>query len=213
MADHPGVVTELVDSATQTDVTLRPSALVSFVTAGGERTTAWEPPTFGAPVTKPVETPRRPAAIDPKSPFLPIGRLSPTESDGFKTPTRPTTAAPNPLMSASTLQSLSPLVPAPKMPSIDVDGPRAEQSQQPEQPRPFAAAAPPPFASTAPPQAWTSSARPAGGAAPSWNLPNLYPLTVAWVPMPVSPALTNLVSLYRRRVQQRLAASRYPVFH
>lgn len=41
---------------------------------------------------------------------------------------------------------------------------------------------------------------------PTWRA-NLEP--PLWRPMPVSPTLTNLTNLYRRRVQQRVAASYY----
>lgn len=229
-----GVVTELVDSATQTDVTLKPSALVSFVSAGGP--SSLSPGRHGqkhSDFFDPIPSMERRIRIDqlsvmtpvkgqmphsarsmaqPKSPFVPIGStVTPPEAAGYKTPTkRTTTKSKEPALTSSTLHTLSPLVQprhthGPKLPDFN------EQSHQNAKwsvsgtvnhPAPF------PPASFVP----VDSAPWRHRAAPTWHVHDLYPNPVSWVPMPVSPALTNLISLYRRRVEQRTTAAAYPIF-
>lgn len=230
-----GIVTELVDSATQTDVTLKPSALVSFVSAGGGPTSlgpggqTHKPKDFFDPIPSlerrirvdqlsvmtPVKGEMAQSArsmAQPKSPFVPIGStLSPLEAAGYQTPTKRTTAkGKEPALTSSTLQTLSPLVQprhthGPKLPDFN------EQSQ-PNAKWPVSNAAnhpaPLPPASFLP----VDSAPWRHPAAPIWHVHDLYPNPVSWVPMPVSPTLTNLITLYRRRVEQRTAAAAYPIF-
>lgn len=206
---------EFVESSTQTDVSLQPSALVSFVSAGGPRvssSTTTEGTTirselrggvFGGVARKTVGK----REDDPKSPFVPIG-------DPFTPPRRVTKEA---FTTVSTLRSLSPLDTVerdrqgPKLPDFGEKLP--EESRHPPPPPP------PPqqsqYFSGNLPTAATSHWAHVHTVAPSWgsagtNWSSTYsPLMVSWVPMPVSPALTNLTNLYRRRVQNRLGAANY----